>query len=344
MEGKKRKRSSTSSPLDSYHSFLKSLVGQEVQVYKGGPESKKGKLMDVQSDYICLLAQENEQNKEKNKEKEQNKDKDKNQHKPRIVYYRTEHLQSIGENTKSNSMPRFHEEEPEICEFQSAGSFNELMQHFIRKHAQMNLGGPESKSGMVLAVSGSYIALLTEDDGVVYYNIHHIKSISESTQKQNEENDEQEVLIPDFIEADDFHDLFGKMSHKWVSINRGGPQAIEGVLVQGVGGHYTIVNNDEVLRINPFHIKNISCGPKGSFKKTKQSHQKSSKEENEENEEFESSDETRSFQSKQRNHKSSDRKTSRKTSGRTSSSSSSSCMDFRHEKVIKTIDYIWKPR
>ncbi|WP_059172861.1 hypothetical protein [Bacillus sp. FJAT-27445] len=341
MERKKNKHSSESSPLDSYHSFLRSLVGQEVQVYKGGPESKKGRLMDVQSDYICLQAQDKDENKDKDKEK------DKNKKKPSIVYYRTEHLQSVSENTKSNSMHRFHEEEPDTCEFHSAGSFNALMQHFIRKHAQMNLGGPESKSGMVLAVSGSYIALLTEDDGVVYYNIHHIKSISESNHKQREK-DRQEVLIPEFIEADNFHDLFEKMSHKWVSINRGGPQAVEGVLVQGMGGHYTIVNNDEVLRINPFHIKNISCGPKGSFKKTKQSHQKSSNEENEENEEFESSDETMSIQSGQKNHKSSGRKTSGRTSGRTSrrtsSSSSSSCMDHHFEKVIKTIDYIWKPR
>ncbi|WP_316572417.1 spore coat protein [Neobacillus sp. YIM B06451] len=331
MERKKNKQASASSPLDSYHSFLKSLVGQEVQVYKGGPESKKGRLMDVQSDYICLHAQD------ENKDKDKDKDKEKDKSKSSIVYYRTEHLQSISENTKSNSMPRFDEDDSDTCEFHSAGSFNALMKHFIKKQAQINLGGPESKSGMVLAVSGSYIALLTEDDGVVYYNIHHIKSISESNYKQNEENGGQEFLIPEFIEADDFHDLFGKMSHKWVSINRGGPQAIEGVLVQGIGGHYTIVNNDEVLRINPFHIKNISCGPKGSYKKAKQSNQKSS---NEKNEESESSDESMSIQSEQKKHKSS----GRKTSGRTSSSSSSSSMDHRFEKVIKTIDYIWKPR
>lgn len=315
MEGKKSKRSSASSPLDSYHSFLKSLVGKEVQVYKGGPESKKGRLMDVQSDYICLHAH------------------DKKKENPTIVYYRTEHLQSIGENTKSNSMPRFHEEEPVECEFHSAGSFHALMKHFIKKHAQINLGGPESKRGMVLAVSGSYIALFTEDDGVVYYNIHHIKSISGT----NQHNHDEGSRIPEFIEADDFHELFGKMSHKWVSINRGGPQAIEGVLVQGMGGHYTIVNNDEVLRINPYHIKNISCGPKGAMKQTKQSDQQKS---NKQHEETESSNEVLSAEGGQ-SHRTSG---GRRSSERLSSSSSSSSMDFHHEKVIKTIDYIWKPR
>ena len=57
------------------------------------------------------------------------------------------------------------------------------------------------------------------------------------------------------------------MEHKWVSINRGGPEAMEGVLVENAGGHYTLVSNEEVLRIHPYHIRSISSGPKGSLAK-----------------------------------------------------------------------------
>ncbi|MGG5252849.1 hypothetical protein ACQYAD_05050 [Neobacillus sp. SM06] len=59
MENKKVNSTDHSSHLDSYHSFLQSLIGEEVQVYKGGPECKMGKLLDVQSDYICVYAQNN---------------------------------------------------------------------------------------------------------------------------------------------------------------------------------------------------------------------------------------------------------------------------------------------
>ncbi|WP_251554215.1 spore coat protein [Neobacillus muris] len=325
-------QSNPSIPLDAYHSFLKSLIGQDVQVYKGGPESKQGTLLDVQSDYICVLAQNNNNN---NNNNQNNQNQNQNQQ-PTVVYYRTQHLQSISENSKSNSMPRYQNNSREPYEFYRAGSFDLLMEKFIEKYVQINLGGPESKTGMLLDTSGNYVALLTEDDGVVYYNVHHIKSISEYNNNNNEnsstQDSGQQVQIPEYYRADDFHDLFGQMSHKWVSINRGGPEAIEGVLVQGMGGHYTIVSNDEVLRINPYHIKSISSGPKGALKQNNNSQQNNS------NEDVSKAQE----ESGEKNARSTS-KSSRMESSRTSSSSSSSG-GARYERVVKKIDYVWKPR
>ncbi len=274
--------------LDSYHSFLQSLIGEEVQVYRGGPESKTGKLLDVQSDYITVYAQNNNnnnnnnngdqnqnqnknQNKNKNKNQKQNQNEDQNEDNNQytVVYYRTQHLQSISENTKSNSMPRYqNQEEEEEIPFQVGEDFNELVGKLTGTYVQINQGGPESKTGMLLDVSDNYVALLTEDDGVVYYNIQHMKSISEYNEDNDDDNEdstEEEVSIPEYIVTEDFHDIFAEMSHKWVSINRGGPEALEGILVQSAGGHYTLINSDEVLRINPYHIKSISCGPKGAM-------------------------------------------------------------------------------
>ncbi|MBE3570577.1 MAG: hypothetical protein IMW92_10825 [Bacillales bacterium] len=54
--------------------------------------------------------------------------------------------------------------------------------------------------------------------------------------------------------------------YKWVLINRQGPDALEGILVENAGGLFTIINNQEIMRINPFHIKSFSIGPKADKK------------------------------------------------------------------------------
>lgn len=347
MEMKKVSSSAHSAHLDSYHSFLKSLVGEEVQVYKGGPECKMGKLLDVQSDYICVYAQNNNSNNNNNNDNNNNNNsnsENQNQNQNTVVYYRTEHLQSISENTKNNSMPRYQNQQQDPVDFHSGENFAELVRQMMGSNVQINQGGPESKSGSLLSISGNYMALLTEDDGVVYYNIHHVKSISNNNQNnQDSENNNQELTIPEFFDADDFHGLFGQMSHKWVSINRGGPQALEGVLVQSAGGHYTLINNDEVLRINPYHIKSISCGPKGAMKQNNNNSNQQQNDQSNQNSQAsgnqtESNDESSSrYQSSSGRRNSSDRRSNR-SSGRSRRSS------YPRERVVKSYDYIWNPR
>jgi spore coat protein B len=357
--------------LDSYHSFLQSLIGEEVQVYRGGPESKQGKLLDVQSDYITVYAQNNNNNNNKNENNNQNSNQNSNQNNNQntVVYYRTQHLQSISENTKNNSYPRYQNQDEEEIPFKTGADFNELVWNLKGTYVQINLGGPESKNGMLLDVSDNYVALLTEDDGVVYYNIQHMKSISEYNQnnsqdEEQEEEEEQEVSIPEYIVTNDFHDIFAEMSHKWVSINRGGPEALEGILVHSAGGHYTLINNDEVLRINPYHIKSISCGPKGVLKNNNNDN-------SEENSDAENSVESSSSNyqnggdclisssSRRSSSSSSSRRSSSSSSSRRSSSSSSSrrrrrrrssssstkyWRNNRNETVVNTRDYIWLPK
>lgn len=64
-----------------------------------------------------------------------------------------------------------------------------------------------------------------------------------------------------------YYNFLHSMKDKIVTVYRGGPEAIEGILVDNADGHYTIVKNQEVLRIYPFHIKSISLGQKGRTKK-----------------------------------------------------------------------------
>ena len=43
---------------------------------------------------------------------------------------------------------------------------------------QLNQGGPESKRGKLHETGDDFLVLETEDDGIVYFNADHVKSIS----------------------------------------------------------------------------------------------------------------------------------------------------------------------
>ncbi|WP_183250772.1 spore coat protein CotH, partial [Anoxybacteroides tepidamans] len=239
---------------------FKSLIGKTVTVYRGGPESKTGKLLDVQSDYLALFI-ENEAS---------------------IIYYFLHHVQSISENAKANSIPSSSASHAAIESVQSS-CFHELLKELVYNNIKVNQGGPESKQGTLLDVNNDHIVLLTEDDGVVFYHIHHIKSIrvqmkneetavteaiNETPEEMTEEAVEEPISQISYVNAQNFDDLFHHLTHTWVSINRGGLEAVEGILVQGSGNYYTIVNQDEIIRMNLDHIKSVSCGPKGAFQTT----------------------------------------------------------------------------
>jgi spore coat protein B len=331
------------------NAYLKSLVGKRVKVYRGGPESCEGRLLDVQSDYVALMPEQSNDNKQNNNANNNNNAKKDNA----IIYYNLRHVQSISENLKANSVESNLKHVQSIVqsiseniysnlrqvqsisenlianlkhvqsidknstansiesnlklaqnvsenskansiewsidfdnhpELVSANNFTELLKNLIGSMVKVNKGGPESKKGIVLLVAGDYMGLLTEDDGIVFYNTTHIKSISVQNRSQNiDQNIDQSTPLSnspihydnyfDDIHAQNFLELFDYFAYKWVSINRGGPEAAEGILVQEEGEHYTLVNNDEVIRIYPYHIKSISIGTKGFLKQQQQQQQ-----------------------------------------------------------------------
>ncbi|MBU8709509.1 spore coat protein CotH [Bacillus subtilis] len=285
----------------SYYNFLHSMKDKIVTVYRGGPESKKGKLAAVKSDYIALQAEK------------------------KIIYYQLDHVKSITEDTNNSNTTIETEEMPD------ADDFHSLIGQLMNQSVQFNQGGPESKKGRLVWLGDDYAALNTNEDGVVYFNIHHIKSIS-----KHEHDLKIEGHTPSgVLEADDLSEVFKSLTHKWVSINRGGPEAIEGILVDNADGHYTIVKNQEVLRIYPFHIKSISLGPKGSYKKEDQKNEQSQEDNNDkDSNSFISSKSYSSSKSSKRSLKSSDYQSSK--SGRSSRSKSSSKSSKRS---LKSSDY-----
>jgi len=290
-----------------------SLLGKNITVYRGGPESKTGKLMDVKQDYLVIYSDN------------------------KIIYYQAEHIKSITEDSKTNAMQTNSGEEEEPF-FYQGDNFISLLKNFLNRKIQIDQGGPDSKQGTLLQLGSDFLVLSTEDDGVIYYNLHHIKSIIEleknlnnigadteesSSYWQNEESAEE--MMSNILMGSDFHHLCSLMSHKWVSVNRKGPEALEGILVDSSDGFFTLANNQELYRIHPFHVRNISIGPKGAMKQQQQ--QNNNNQEQMENNQAESSSNGNyldaSSRTGQQQTTSGNRGTSRRTSRRTSSSSSS---------------------
>lgn len=152
----------------------------------------------------------------------------------------------------------------------------------VDKVIKVDRGGPESRVGLLLSAEDDYFTLLTENDGIIYYNTQHIKSLTNHSKNQTEFN----LEIPkdfEYIQADDFKDILNCLTLQWVKINRGGPETLEGVLDSVTDDYAIIVANEEIIRVALFHIRNISYGVK--IEKTKKDKDKSGKEENKNNKE-----------------------------------------------------------
>ncbi|MEK3978302.1 hypothetical protein MKY37_04325 [Psychrobacillus sp. FSL K6-2836] len=147
----------------------------------------------------------------------------------------------------------------------------------VDKVIKVDRGGPESRVGVLLSAADDHFTLLTEDDGIIYYNTQHIKSMTYNSKNQVEFN----LEIPKdfkYIQADDFRGVLDCLTLQWVKINRGGPETLEGVMDVVTDDFVTIVANEEIIRVALFHIRNISYGVK--IEKTKEDKGNNDKEEN----------------------------------------------------------------
>ncbi|MEH7110653.1 MULTISPECIES: hypothetical protein [Bacillaceae] len=137
----------------------------------------------------------------------------------------------------------------------------DMMETLVGKIIKVDRGGPESRIGKLLDVYDDHFVLLTEKDGVVYYNTRHIKSLTENAKEQLE----FKIEVPEGFEykkAESFEDLLDCLKLQWVKINRGGPEKLEGVLSDINKDFLTLISTEEVVRLSMYHIRNISYGLK----------------------------------------------------------------------------------
>jgi spore coat protein B len=242
--------------------YLSSLVGRTVQVYKGGPDSNVGHLLDVNGDYLTLQKEDGE-----------------------IIYYKTSHIKSISENSKIrfNSASNLYDTDNLF----KCHNFTELAVNLKDQKIRINGKGPESRVGHLIDVNDDFFVIYTEKDGLIFYKQQHIKSISQVLASENQEEDEEkdnnasseegneeEELTAEVYEymkntyeqisAKNTNDLLTNLKLTWIKINRKGPESIEGMLVDANEEFLVLVVNNEVLRIATYHVKNFSVSVKKS--------------------------------------------------------------------------------
>lgn len=135
----------------------------------------------------------------------------------------------------------------------------ELLLTLVGKAIKVDRGGPESRVGMLLAVESDYLVLYTKDDGLVYYKLQHIKSVTVDSKGL------LDVEVPENIEFEqgaDFKSVISNFSHRWVKVNRGGPEALEGILNEVEDDYVTVFSKHDVVHLVMYHIRNISFGAK----------------------------------------------------------------------------------
>jgi len=239
------------------NNYLSSMIGRVVQIYRGGPDSNNGWLLDVSEDYLTLQKNDGE-----------------------IIYYKTAHIKSIREDTmiKYNSLLSIDAKKPIL----KARIFNELASNLIGQTVRINGKGPESKEGQLIDVKEDYMTLHTEEDGFIFFNKQHIKSLSFPTEKEddtevekekntteaanNEESSMEDIKngldalreVYGHIFADNMHGVLTNLKYSWIKINRKGPESLEGMLVDSNDNHLVIVVDNEILRVSIFHVKNFS--------------------------------------------------------------------------------------
>lgn len=82
----------------------------------------------------------------------------------------------------------------------------------------MNRGGPESKSGLLLEVKTDYLTLyLFESNNVVYYQLKHIKSITENS-KTNFKPFRLEDVEQNASKSDSFRRLIKLFQYEYLQI------------------------------------------------------------------------------------------------------------------------------
>ena len=229
--------------------YLESIQGKAVRVFKGGPESRLGQLLSVKSDYLVL-----------------------NTNDEGVVVYQTGHIKSVIEDSTTSMNTNNTEVVMNMMStIAETSCFAEVLSAMKDSDVRIDRGGPEARNGRLLDVKGDYLVLFTNKDGVVYYQLEHIKSISKAVDNKNKNEDNTEnqssntntmvvdnFVKPEYLEADDFAGLLTKMRYMWVTINRGGPESMKGVLADSADGHLVLICEKEVCRISTFHIRNIS--------------------------------------------------------------------------------------
>lgn len=154
------------------------------------------------------------------------------------------------------------------------GQHNHAVQanHLIGQQVRINRGGPDSVLGVLIAIPGNFLVVLSENV-IVYVNGAHVKSITEGVNDGGKSggnssgNRTRGSAHRSFISAPNFQSLLNRLRHKHIQINRGGPEKLDGFLAEISKDNVLLIVDRELVRIPVFHIKNVSLSGKNQNNK-----------------------------------------------------------------------------
>ncbi|PGZ57123.1 spore coat protein [Bacillus cereus] len=152
----------------------------------------------------------------------------------------------------------------------------DFLKDLIGSYVRVNRGGPESQKGTIVSLGADYFGLENEKGENHYYQLRHLKSITQNTKDGG---------IGDFEWAEedieeDFETLLQSFKYRWVKINRGGPEKIEGILQDASGGYVTLIIKEEVVLIALSHIKSVNYNAPVSGESDESSNEKNNENSN----------------------------------------------------------------
>ncbi|EOO42286.1 spore coat protein [Bacillus mycoides] len=125
----------------------------------------------------------------------------------------------------------------------------------VGENVKVNLRGPESRIGVLLSLGKDYLTLQLPHEEVVYYQLKHVKSLVKKVKETKCDDYDGSYFYSD---EDTFLDVLSDSKYKWVKINRGGPESVEGLLSEVHDGCITLVNGEEVIYVINYHIKSVN--------------------------------------------------------------------------------------
>ncbi|GAB7386672.1 hypothetical protein BSNK01_05080 [Bacillaceae bacterium] len=128
----------------------------------------------------------------------------------------------------------------------------------LGRNVRINRGGPDSRHGRLIAVKSDYLVLQVREEGILYYRTNQIKSITVDTQEDSYLERKDSEVQGRYVNVERFDELLKRMNHHWVQVNRGGHECIRGVLLHEGEDDVSVIINNEIVKINPTHIRNIS--------------------------------------------------------------------------------------
>ncbi|MGG0457808.1 spore coat protein [Bacillus mycoides] len=152
----------------------------------------------------------------------------------------------------------------------------DFLKDLIGSYVRVNRGGPESQKGAIVSVCGDYFVLQNEKGEYHYYQLGHLKSITKNTK----DGGIGDSVWSEEDSAEDFETLLQGFKYRWVKINRGGPEKIEGILQDVSSDYVTLIIKEEVVLIALSHIKSVNYNAPGSGESDESSDEKSNENSN----------------------------------------------------------------